>query len=319
MTDAPALLDRSTPPSSDDGASDAGHGLLAQVTAEAFGTFALVLAGVGVALWAGVGGVGAGVLGVALAFGIAVIGAATVVGHVSGGHFNPAVTLGAAIAGRTPWRNVLPFWLAQVIGGALATAILFIVSASLPVLETFEGGVRGYFSGASNGYAEHSPIAAQAGEGFGLFGAVIIEIVVTAVFVTVILGATRAPKPSPVTPVVIGLTLAAMILVAAPVTNASVNPARSTATALFSESWALTQLWAFWVAPLIGAAIAGAVAFVLFPPSTPDTTDLLTIDVEEPLADALGAGNLPAVTLEEVAADATVVGDATADEDSAGR
>jgi aquaporin Z len=244
-------------------ATEPEYGLFAQLGAEAFGTFVLVLAGVGTALYAAVSGIGGGVLAVALAFGIAVIAGAVTVGHISGGHFNPAVTLGAAVAGRTPWSSVVPFWLAQLVGGALASAILFIVTAELGVLE---GNERSFFSSTANGYAQHSPIAAQAGSGFSLLGAIVVEIVVTAVFVTVILGTTSERAAKHLAPVAIGLTLSIMILVAVPVTNGSVNPARSTASAIFSDTWALQQLWVFWVAPLVGAAIAGAVAYVLFSP-----------------------------------------------------
>jgi aquaporin Z len=245
-------------------ATEPEYGLFAQLGAEAFGTFVLVLAGVGTALYAGIGGVGGGVVAVALAFGIAVIAGAVAVGHISGGHFNPAVTLGAAVAGRTPWSAVVPFWLAQLVGGALAGAILFIVTAELGVLE---GNERSFFSTTANGFGEHSPIAAQTGGGgFSLLGAMIVEIVVTAVFVTVILGTTSERAAKHLAPVAIGLTLSALLLVAIPVTNGSLNPARSTASAIFSDGWAIEQLWVFWVGPLVGAAIAGAIAYVLFSP-----------------------------------------------------
>lgn len=259
------------------GAPAPEHGLFAQLGAEAFGTFVLVLAGLGVALWAGVTGID--LLGVALAFGIAVMAGAAAVGHVSGGHFNPAVTLGAAIAGRIPWRSVVPYWFAQVIGGALAASILFILTANL---EALNGVEKAYFSGTANGFADHSPIAQQAGTGFDIFGALLIETVVTAVFVFVVLGATSERAPAPLAPIIIGFTLAAMILVAIPVTNGSVNPARSTAAALFSEAWALEQLWVFWVGPLVGAAIAGAVAYVLLTPRLADLSadELAGLDEE---------------------------------------
>ncbi|WP_273653973.1 aquaporin [Cellulomonas fimi] len=232
-----------------------GPGLLARLGAEAFGTFVLVLAGVGTALYAAV--TQAGPLAVALAFGIAVFAGIAAVGHVSGGHFNPAVTFGAVLAGRTSWRDLLPYWLAQLVGAAAATAVLFVVVTTLPALAAQE---RGFFSATSNGFAEHSPIAAQAGEGFSWIGAGLIELVVTAVFVGVILGVTdRRATSSGAAPVAIGLTLAALLLVAIPVTNGSLNPARSVATAIFSESWAWEQIWLFWAAPLLGAAIAALV------------------------------------------------------------
>ena len=234
-----------------------GSGLVARLGAEAFGTFFLVLAGLGVALYAGLTGVGGGPLAVALAFGIAVLASAVAVGHISGGHFNPAVTFGAAVAGRTAWRDVLPYWLAQLVGGALASGLLFVVAASLPALA---GKERTFFSSVANGFGAHSPIAAQTGgEGFGLLGALLIELVVTAVFVGVILGATDRRSAHQQAPFAIGLTLAIGILVAIPVTNAALNPARATAAAIFSDSWAFTQLWLFWVAPLAGAGLAALV------------------------------------------------------------
>ncbi|MGY4643296.1 MIP family channel protein [Cellulomonas sp. URHB0016] len=233
----------------------AGPGLVAKVGAEAFGTFFLVLAGVGTALYAQA--TGAGALAVALAFGIAVLAGIAAVGHISGGHFNPAVTFGAAIAGRTSWKDVLPYWLAQLVGGAAASAVLYVVITTLPALEANE---KGFFSSVSNGYGAHSPISAQTqGEGFSWIGAALIELVVVAVFVGVILAVTDRRSAKGNAPFAIGLTLSALILVAMPVTNASLNPARSMATALFSDSWAWHQIWLFWVAPLLGAAIAALV------------------------------------------------------------
>ncbi|ACQ81253.1 major intrinsic protein [Beutenbergia cavernae DSM 12333] len=247
------------------------YGLGARLGAEAFGTFVLVFIGVGVALFSGVS-TGVGALGIGLAFGIAVLGAASAVGHISGGHFNPAVTLGAAISGRTSWGDLLPYWLAQLVGGAVAAGVLFVtVPSGLPGLFAQDGTARGFFSAVSNGFGEHSPTyaliassgqipAEQATAGaFGLLGAAVIEIVGTAIFVGVILGVTDVRSNVKFGPVAIGLTLAAVLLVAIPVTNGSINPARSTATAIFSEGWAFGQLWLFWVAPLLGAAIAGLV------------------------------------------------------------
>ncbi|MDM7831925.1 aquaporin [Cellulomonas edaphi] len=243
-----------------------GPSLAARLGAEAFGTFFLVLAGVGVAVWAGIQGLGAGPLGVALAFGIAVLAGASAVGHVSGGHFNPAVTIGAAIAGRTPWRDVLPYWLAQLVGGALATSVIFLSASSLKPIENNE---REFFSSTSNGYDSHSPIFAAAQGGFSWVFAGLTELIVTAVFVGIILGVTDRRVTKVAAPVAIGLALTVLILVAMPVTNASLNPARSTATAIFSESWALKQLWLFWLFPILGAALAGLVyrAFAAEPPA----------------------------------------------------
>ncbi|WP_456824843.1 MIP family channel protein [Cellulomonas sp. P5_E12] len=240
-----------------------GPSLVARLGAEAFGTFALVLVGVGIALYSSFSGVG-GTLAVALGFGLAVLAGIIAVGHISGGHFNPAVTLGAAIGGRTSWKDVLPYWLAQLVGGILAAAILFItIPSKLPALLDTSGSAttKSFFSGVSNGFAAHSPLAKlSTGQvEFSLVIALLVEIVVTAVFVGVILGATDRRSANKQAPFAIGLVLAVLILVALPVTNASLNPARSTATAIFSDSWALSQLWLFWVAPLVGAALAGLV------------------------------------------------------------
>ncbi|MCR6690692.1 MIP family channel protein [Cellulomonas sp.] len=252
-----------------------GPSLLARVGAEVFGTFMLVLVGLGVAIYASLGSVGGGALGVALAFGVAVLAAAAAVGHVSGGHFNPAVTLGAALAGRTAWRDVLPYWLAQLMGGALGAAIVFIaIPSSLPQV-LGQDDVRALFSGVANGYGEHSPlnvIVVRSGQGFTseftLFAALVLELVATAVFVGVILGATDRRAHRALAPVAIGLALAVLLLVTIPATNGSLNPARSFAAALFSESWAWKQLWVFVVAPFVGAALAGLVyrAFAAEPP-----------------------------------------------------
>lgn len=239
--------------------------LIAKLGAEAFGSFVVVLAGLGVALYAGFTGLGGGPLAVGLAFGLGYLAAAITVGHVSGAHFNPALTLGAAIAQRVPWRDVIPYWVAQLVGSAFAAAVLFVAIASFPALG---GAERTFFATVANGFGEHSPIAAvsgAAGEGFGMWGALLIECVVTAVFVGVALGSTDRRSNPALAPFSIGLILAVMLLVAIPVTNGSVNPARSTAAAIFSDSWAFGQLWVFWVAPLVGAAIA-AIVYRAFAP-----------------------------------------------------
>lgn len=241
----------------------AGPGLAARLGAEAFGTFFLVLVGVGIALYSTFSNVGGG-LGVALGFGVAVLAGIVAVGHVSGGHFNPAVTFGACLAGRTPFSDLLPYWLAQVVGGALAAAVLFLtVPSQLPGLVSQGEGasVRGFFTGTANGFGEHSPLASlsQGGAEFSLVAALLVEVIGTAVFVGVILGATDRRANKAHVPFAVGLTLTVVILLAMPVTNASINPARSLASAIFSESWALQQVWLFWVAPLFGAAIAALV------------------------------------------------------------
>lgn len=241
----------------------AGPGLLARLGAEAFGTFFLVLVGVGIALYSAFGNTGGG-LGVALGYGVAMLAGVVAVGHVSGGHFNPAVTFGACLAGRTPFRDLLPYWLAQVVGGALAAAVLFLtVPTALPglVSQTGEGTVRGFFGSVANGFGEHSPLStlSQGQAEFGIVPALLVEAIGTAIFVGVILAATDRRANKQHVPFAVGLTLTVVLLVALPVTNGSINPARSLATALFAEGWALQQVWLFVLAPLLGAAIAALV------------------------------------------------------------
>lgn len=219
-----------------------------KLAAEVFGTFWLVLGGCGAAVLAtGYPDVGIGFLGVALAFGLTVLTMAYAVGHLSGGHFNPAVTVGLAVAGRFNWGSVPGYVVAQLVGSVLAAAVLYLIATGKA------DAVIGGF--ASNGYGEHSP-----GK-YSLFAALITEVVLTAFFLIVILGATSKRAPAGFAPIAIGLALTLIHLVSVPVTNASVNPARSTGVALFAEGgWALQQLWLFWFAPLAGAAI-GAVIY----------------------------------------------------------
>jgi aquaporin Z len=216
--------------------------MLRKLTAEAIGTFWLVFCGCGSAvLAAGFPGLGIGFAGVALAFGLTVLTMAYAVGPISGGHFNPAVSLGLAIAGRFEWSELVPYWIAQVVAGVVAGAVLFLVASGQA--EWTAGGF------ASNGYGALSP------GGYGLLAALVIEVVLTAGFVFVILGATHRAAPAGFAPIAIGLALTLTNLVAIPVTNASINPARSTATVLFAETGAIGQLWLFWVAPLLGGAL----------------------------------------------------------------
>ena len=232
--------------------------LAARSAGEALGTFVLVLVGLGIALYTPLSN--AGMLGIALGFGFALTAAAIALGHVSGGHFNPAVTLGAVVAGRTPVQDLLPYWLAQLVGATLAAAALFAtIPNTLPGLLAEGGTVRTMFSNTANGYGEHSPLNTQS-QGqvtFDLLPALLIELVVTAVLVAVVLGATTRRNWHTVAPFAFGLSYAGLLLLAAPITNGSLNPARSTAAAVFSEGWALGQLWVFWAAPLLGAVIAG--------------------------------------------------------------
>lgn len=229
------------------------HSLTQRVAAEFLGTFVLVFGGCGAAvLAAGVPDVGIGFLGVALAFGLTVLTMAYAVGHVSGGHFNPAVTLGLALAGRFRWRDSVPYAVTQVVAAIAASAVLFIVANGKSGFSAKESGF------ATNGYGDRSP------EGYSLLAVLVIEVVLTAVFLYVILGATDTRAPKGFAPIAIGLVLTLIHLASIPVSNTSVNPARSTGPALFAGSDALVQLWAFWAAPLVGAALAGATYAMLF-------------------------------------------------------
>ena len=217
--------------------------------AEFVGTFWLVLGGCGSAvLAAAFPHVGIGLLGVALAFGLTVLTMAFAIGHVSGCHLNPAVSLGLWAGGRFPAKDLVPYWVAQVLGGLLAGAVLFVIASGKAGFS-----VAGGF--AANGYGEHSP------GGYSLLAALVCEVVLTCGFLFVILGATDKRAPAALAPLAIGLALTLIHLISIPVTNTSVNPARSTGVALFVGGWAVAQLWAFWLAPIVGAAIAG----VLYP------------------------------------------------------
>jgi len=217
-----------------------------KLSAEAVGTFTLVFGGCGSAvLAAGFPDLGIGFLGVALAFGLTVVTMAYAVGHISGGHFNPAVSLGMAIGGRFSWSELVPYWIAQLAGGFVAAVVLYVIASGKA--DFTAGGF------ASNGYGANSP------GGYGLFACLLIEIVLTAIFLIVILGTTHKNAPSGFAPLAIGLALTLIHLVSIPVTNTSVNPARSTAVAFFAETGALGQLWLFWVAPLAGAALGAVI------------------------------------------------------------
>ncbi len=218
-----------------------------KLMAEFFGTFWLVLGGCGSAvLAAGVADVGIGWLGVSFAFGLTVLTMAYTVGHISGGHFNPAVSLGLMIGGRFPAKDLLPYWVAQVLGAIAAAVVLYVIVSGAPGFE----GVGGF---ASNGYGEASP------ERYSMMSALVIEIVLTAFFIVIIMGATSSGAPAGFAPIAIGLALTLIHLISIPVTNTSVNPARSTGVALFADGPALAQLWLFWVAPLIGGAIGALI------------------------------------------------------------
>jgi aquaporin Z len=231
--------------------------IVRKLAAEFLGTGWLVLGGCGSAvLAAAVPSLGIGYAGVALAFGLTVLTGAYAFGHISGAHFNPAVTLGLWTAGRFPSRNVLPYWIAQVAGGLSAAAILYVIASGAPNFDAANGF-------ASNGYGDHSP------QNYSLLAGLICEVTMTFMFLMVILGATSPKAPLGFASLAIGLALTLIHLISIPVTNTSVNPARSTAVAVFQGGWALGQLWAFWAAPLVGAAIGGFVHRWLAPDDAP--------------------------------------------------
>jgi aquaporin Z len=219
--------------------------LLKRCAAELLGTFWLVFGGCGSAvLAAAFPEVGIGLVGVSLAFGLTVVTMAYAVGHISGGHFNPAVTVGLHIAGRMKPADVVPYIIAQLVGAVLAAWLLATI-ASGNGSDPIAAGL------ASNGFGEHSP------GGYSMTAALIIEVLLTFFFLLIILGVTDPRAPGAMAPLAIGLALALIHLISIPVTNTSVNPARSTGPALMVGGWALQQLWLFWVAPIVGAVIAG--------------------------------------------------------------
>jgi aquaporin Z len=215
--------------------------------AEFFGTFWLVLGGCGSAvLAAAFPNVGIGLLGVSLAFGLTVVTMAYAIGHISGCHLNPAVSVGLCVGGRFPAAQLLPYIVAQVLGGVVAGGVLYLIASGKAGFDVTAGF-------AANGYGEHSP------GGYSLQAALICEVVMTAMFLIVILGATDKRAPQGFAPLAIGLCLTLIHLISIPVTNTSVNPARSTGVAVFVGGWAVSQLWLFWVAPLVGAVLGAAI------------------------------------------------------------
>ena len=218
-----------------------------KLTAEFIGTFWLVFGGCGSAvIAAGIPDLGIGYAGVALAFGLTVLTGAYAFGHISGAHFNPAVTVGVWAAGRFPTQNVFPYIASQVLGAIAAGGVLYFIAS----------GASGFDAGqgfASNGYGVHSP------HGYPMAVALLCEVVLTFMFLMVILGATSEKAPPGFAPLAIGLALTLIHLISIPVTNTSVNPARSTGVAIYQGSWAIQQLWAFWLAPLVGGVLAGLV------------------------------------------------------------
>jgi aquaporin Z len=222
-----------------------------RAVAEFFGTFWLVFGGCGSAvLAAAFPQLGIGFLGVALAFGLTVLTMAFAIGHISGCHLNPAVSVGLCVGKRFPASELIPYIIAQVLGAIAGSGVLYVIASGKDGFST-AGGF------AANGYGAHSP------GGYSLLAALVAEVVLTFFFLMIILGSTDKRAPQGFAPIAIGLGLALINLIGIPVTNASVNPARSTGPALFVGGWALAQLWLFWVAPIIGAAIAG-VAYGMF-------------------------------------------------------
>ena len=228
-----------------------------RLVAEAIGTFWIVFAGCGSALLAGgVPQLGIGVFGIAFAFGLSVVTAVYAVGHISGGHLNPAVSIGLMLSKRFPASEVPGYIAAQVIGAILGAGVLYLIASGRA------GFVPGGF--ASNGYGEHSPA------GYSLLAGFCAEVVFTGLFMFIILGATDSRAPQGFAPLTIGLAVALINWAGIPVTNLSINPARSAGTAVFADAWALQQLWLFWVAPILGAAIAGVVyPFIAGNPPSP--------------------------------------------------
>ena len=215
--------------------------LLKRSATELVGTFWLVLGGCGSAvLAAAFPHVGIGLLGVALAFGLTVLTMAFAIGHISGCHLNPAVSFGLWVGGRFPAKELPAYMVAQVLGGIIAAALLYLIASGKPGFDL-----------AANGYGDHSP------GGYSMISGLVCEVVMTAMFILIIMGATDKRAPAGLAPIAIGLTLTLIHLISIPVTNTSVNPARSTGPALIVGGWALEQLWMFWLAPLVGAAIGG--------------------------------------------------------------
>ncbi|MBL4283345.1 aquaporin Z [Vibrio fluvialis] len=216
--------------------------------AEMFGTFWLVLGGCGSAvLAAGFPDVGIGLLGVALAFGLTVLTMAFAIGHISGCHLNPAVTVGLWVGGRFSAKDVIPYIVFQVLGGVIAAAILYVIASGQTGFDVAASGF------AANGFGDHSP------GGYSMTAALVSEVVMTAMFLLVIMGATDNRAPQGFAPIAIGLCLTLIHLISIPVTNTSVNPARSTAVALFVGDWAISQLWLFWLAPIVGGALGALI------------------------------------------------------------
>ncbi|HTW56601.1 MAG TPA: aquaporin Z [Terriglobales bacterium] len=243
-----------------------------RAAAEFLGTFWLVFGGCGAAvLAAGFPSLGIGFLGVALAFGLTLLTMAFAIGHISGCHLNPAVSVGLVVGKRFPASELLPYIVAQVAGAIAASGVLYVIASGSATFDVHNGF-------ASNGYGEHSP------GGYSLLACIVAEIVLTAFFLIVIMGSTDKRAPKGLAPIAIGLCLTLIHLVCIPVTNTSVNPARSTGPALFVGGWALQQLWMFWIAPIVGGALGGGIYRTLF-------SEEPMASVQKPAADLVAAGD----------------------------
>ena len=226
--------------------------MIKKLSAEFIGTFWLVLGGCGSAVISSAfPELGIGFLGVSLAFGLTVLTMAFAIGHISGAHLNPAVSVGLWIGKRFPGKEVLPYIVVQVLGGIFAGGVLYIIASGQAGFSLADGF-------ASNGYAEHSP------GGYSLLSGAVTEVVLTMMFILVIMGATDKRAPQGFAPIAIGLALTLIHLISIPVTNTSVNPARSTGVAIYAGGWAIAQLWLFWVAPIIGGVLGGLVYSLLY-------------------------------------------------------
>ena len=268
--------------------------LARRLGAEAFGTFWLVLGGCGAAvLAANAKGGGIGILGVAFAFGLTVLTMAYAVGHISGGHFNPAVTVGLWLGNRFEGRTVLPYVGAQLVGGILGAGVVYAIANGQP---SYNIDVKGL---AANGFANHSP------GGYSTASCLLTEVVMTLAFVIIIMGATDHRAPKGFGPAAIGLGLTLIHLISIPVTNTSVNPARSTGPAIFQGGWALSQLWMFWVAPIAGAVIAGLAYrfFIESPPEGIEEAQPLPVALDLREGEPAAATDAPSVTVPAMAGD----------------
>lgn len=242
--------------------------LARKLLAEFFGTFWLVFGGCGAAIFAaGFPVLGIGFAGVALAFGLTVLTMAYAMGPVSGGHFNPAVSVGLAVAGRFSWAELIPYIIAQVIGAIAAAGMLYMIASGKAGFDAVGSGF------AANGFGDHSP------GGYSMQSALVIEALLTGFFLLIILGATEARAAAGFAPIAIGLALTLIHLISIPIDNTSVNPARSTGQALFVGGWAVSQLWLFWAAPIAGAIVAGALHRLLM---TDDADDYVEVAAETP-------------------------------------